>query len=461
MDILIKLLQFILSLSLLVIVHEFGHFLFARIFKTRVEKFYLFFNPWFSLFKFRKGETEYGIGWIPFGGYVKISGMIDESMDTDQMKQPVQPYEFRAKPAWQRLLIMVGGVVMNIVLALLIYIGMSWAWGKTYLDNRNVKYGYAYGELAKRIGFRDGDRIVDINGKPLDDAAKLLPTIVFDQAEYVTVERDGKQERIGIPAEAMAELLNCADFAEPRIPFVVGRAVEGGEAAKAGFMAGDTLVSLNGEPMRYFDQYRRAFGQFKGDTVHVSVMRDSAGITKLLTLPVRVSDDGLIGVELTPPDRLLSLSTPQLHVLAGDTRRSEAHRRGNRQLRQADQADVHARNRSLQVAGRTDRDRKHIPRPLELDSVLAHHGLSVDRAGDHEYPADPGARRRTRAVLARRGRHRTPAERQVPRAGPNGGPDDPARAADLRQRERHLPIFHQIAGRRRLRESSEHGRLRT
>ena len=183
MDILIKLLQFILSLSLLVIVHEFGHFLFARIFKTRVEKFYLFFNPWFSLFKFRKGETEYGIGWIPFGGYVKISGMIDESMDTDQMKQPVQPYEFRAKPAWQRLLIMVGGVVMNIVLALLIYIGMSWAWGKTYLDNRNVKYGYAYGELAKRIGFRDGDRIVDINGKPLDDAAKLLPTIVFDQAE--------------------------------------------------------------------------------------------------------------------------------------------------------------------------------------------------------------------------------------------------------------------------------------
>ena len=127
MDILIKLLQFILSLSLLVIVHEFGHFLFARIFKTRVEKFYLFFNPWFSLFKFRKGETEYGIGWIPFGGYVKISGMIDESMDTDQMKQPVQPYEFRAKPAWQRLLIMVGGVVMNIVLALLIYIGMSWA----------------------------------------------------------------------------------------------------------------------------------------------------------------------------------------------------------------------------------------------------------------------------------------------------------------------------------------------
>ena len=427
MDILIKLLQFILSLSLLVIVHEFGHFLFARIFKTRVEKFYLFFNPWFSLFKFRKGETEYGIGWIPFGGYVKISGMIDESMDTDQMKQPVQPYEFRAKPAWQRLLIMVGGVVMNIVLALLIYIGMSWAWGKTYLDNRNVKYGYAYGELAKRIGFRDGDRIVDINGKPLDDAAKLLPTIVFDQAEYVTVERDGKQERIGIPAEAMAELLNCADFAEPRIPFVVGRAVEGGEAAKAGLVAGDTLVSLNGEPMRYFDQYRRAFGQFKSDTVHVSVMRDSAGITKLLTLPVRVSDDGLIGVELTPPDRLLSLSTRDYtfwQAIPAGVRRT------------GEEIGSYAKQIKLMFTPETEAY-KSLGGLIAIGSIFPDHWSWIQFW-------------RACAVPARRGRHRTPAERQVPRAGPNGGPDDPARAADLRQRERHLPVFHQIAGRRRL-----------
>ena len=172
MDILIKILQFILSFSLLVIIHEFGHFLFARLFKTRVEKFYLFFNPWFSLFKFKKGGTEYGIGWIPFGGYVKIAGMIDESMDTDQMKQPVQPYEFRAKPAWQRLLIMVGGVLMNILLAVFIYIGMSYTWGKTYLDNKDVKYGYVYNDLAREMGFRNGDKIVDIDGEAVEDAGR-------------------------------------------------------------------------------------------------------------------------------------------------------------------------------------------------------------------------------------------------------------------------------------------------
>ena len=199
MDILIKILQFILSFSLLVIIHEFGHFLFARLFKTRVEKFYLFFNPWFSLFKFKKGGTEYGIGWIPFGGYVKIAGMIDESMDTDQMKQPVQPYEFRAKPAWQRLLIMVGGVLMNILLAVFIYIGMSYTWGKTYLDNKDVKYGYVYNDLAREMGFRNGDKIVDIDGEAVEDAGAIWQTIVIDQAKTVTVARDGQRVRIPPP----------------------------------------------------------------------------------------------------------------------------------------------------------------------------------------------------------------------------------------------------------------------
>ena len=167
MDILIKILQFILSFSLLVIIHELGHFLFARLFGTRVEKFYLFFNPWFSLFKFKKGETEYGVGWIPFGGYVKIAGMIDESMDTEQLKQPVQPWEFRAKPAWQRLLIMVGGVVMNIVLALCIYIGISYTWGDNYIASKNVKYGYVFNEVGKEFGFKDGDKIIDVEGKQI------------------------------------------------------------------------------------------------------------------------------------------------------------------------------------------------------------------------------------------------------------------------------------------------------
>ena len=212
MDILIKIAQFVLSFSLLVIIHEFGHFLFARIFKVRVEKFYLFFDPWFSLFKFKKGDTEYGIGWVPFGGYVKISGMIDESMDTEQMKQPAQPYEFRAKPAWQRLLIMVGGVLMNVVLAIAIYIGMSYAWGDRYLSNDNVKYGYVFNDLGKEIGFQNGDKILDIEGEPVDDYAKILPEIVFNQAEYVTVERNGAQVRVDIPESFIARMLNSPDL---------------------------------------------------------------------------------------------------------------------------------------------------------------------------------------------------------------------------------------------------------
>ena len=292
MDILIKILQFILSFSLLVIIHEFGHFLFARLFKTRVEKFYLFFNPWFSLFKFKKGGTEYGIGWIPFGGYVKIAGMIDESMDTDQMKQPVQPYEFRAKPAWQRLLIMVGGVLMNILLAVFIYIGMSYTWGKTYLDNKDVKYGYVYNDLAREMGFRNGDKIVDIDGEAVEDAGAIWQTIVIDQAKTVTVDRDGQRVRIDIPEEAIAQLLKSPDFATVRIPFVVGETVAGGPAAQAGLLAGDTLVSFNGESMRYFDQYRQAFETYASDTVTLGVMRDSAGITRLITLPVKFPRKG-------------------------------------------------------------------------------------------------------------------------------------------------------------------------
>src|SRR6056297_2144050 len=165
MEILVKVAQLILSLSILVSLHEFGHFIFAKIFKTRVEKFYLFFNPGFSLFRFRKGETEYGMGWLPLGGYVKISGMIDESMDKQQMKKTPEPWEFRSKPAWQRLLIMLGGVTMNFILAILIYASVLFAWGEQYLPNDNVKYGIATDSLAQQIGFQNGDRILSVEGK--------------------------------------------------------------------------------------------------------------------------------------------------------------------------------------------------------------------------------------------------------------------------------------------------------
>lgn len=309
MDILIKILQFILSFSLLVIIHELGHFLFARLFGTRVEKFYLFFNPWFSLFKFKRGETEYGVGWIPFGGYVKIAGMIDESMDTEQLKQPVQPWEFRAKPAWQRLLIMVGGVVMNIVLALCIYIGISYTWGDNYIASKNVKYGYVFNEVGKEFGFKDGDKIIDVEGKQIEDFARIMPTIIVDQAKYVTVERDGKPLRITMPETATAKILDAQGFMTLRLPFVVGETVKGQGAAKAGLQPGDTLVAFNGKAMRYFDQFQTELAAHKGQKVDLSIARDSAGITRIITLPVEVSQEGLIGVRVAPLNELLKIST--------------------------------------------------------------------------------------------------------------------------------------------------------
>ncbi len=191
--ILIKAAQLILSLSILVVLHEFGHFMFARLFKTRVEKFYLFFDPWFSLFKIKKGETEYGIGWLPLGGYVKISGMIDESMDKEAMKQPAQPWEFRAKPAWQRLLIMVGGVLMNFIFAFAIYIGVLYAWGEEYLPTQNAKYGIVVNDVGREIGFENGDKILSVDNQYVENFMKIVPTIVLDNAKTVQVEsRRGK-----------------------------------------------------------------------------------------------------------------------------------------------------------------------------------------------------------------------------------------------------------------------------
>jgi regulator of sigma E protease len=196
---LIKALQLILSLSILVVVHEFGHFLFARIFKVRVEKFYLFFDPWFSLFKFKpkKSETEYGVGWLPLGGYCKISGMIDESMDKEQMALPPQPYEFRSKPAGQRLMIMIAGVVFNFLLALFIYSMVLFAWGDTYLPLKNMKMGMYYSETAKQIGFQDGDILLSANGEELDRFGESAIRKIVE-AQTVVVLRNGEEQEIAI-----------------------------------------------------------------------------------------------------------------------------------------------------------------------------------------------------------------------------------------------------------------------
>ena len=252
---LIRALQLIMSLSLLVIIHEGGHFLFARLFKTRVEKFCLFFDPWFTLFKFKpkNSETEYGIGWLPLGGYVKISGMIDESMDTEQMKQPMQPWEFRAKPAWQRLLIMIGGVLFNFLLALFIYSMILFAWGDEYVPLQKAPLGMDFNETAKSIGFRDGDILVSADGVPFERYGGDMLTSIVD-ARQVSVLRNGQEVSVYIPEDMMERLLaDSVRFASFRYPFVIDSIMPGQPAALAGLQPGDSITQLDGRNIAYFD----------------------------------------------------------------------------------------------------------------------------------------------------------------------------------------------------------------
>lgn len=251
----IKALQLIMSLSLLVIIHEGGHFLFARLFKTRVEKFCLFFDPWFTLFKFKpkNSETEYGVGWLPLGGYVKIAGMIDESMDTEQMKQPEQPWEFRAKPAWQRLLIMIGGVLFNFLLALFIYSMILFKWGDEYIQVSHAPLGMDYNETAHSIGFQDGDILLAADGVPFEamDGDALMEIV---EARVVTVLRDGQEASVYIPDGLMDRLLaDSVRFATFRIPFVIEKLEAGGAAERAGLLPGDSITHMNGEQIAYSD----------------------------------------------------------------------------------------------------------------------------------------------------------------------------------------------------------------
>ncbi|MDE5676784.1 RIP metalloprotease RseP [Phocaeicola sp.] len=248
---LIRALQLIMSLSLLVIIHEGGHFLFSRLFKVRVEKFYIFFDPWFSLFKFKpkNSDTEYGVGWIPLGGYVKISGMIDESMDTEQMKQPVQPWEFRAKPAWQRLLIMVGGVMMNFLLALFIYSMILFHWGDSFVSLQDMTYGMKFNERAREIGFCDGDILLRADEKLLERfGMDMLRDIA--EARTVTVLRNGKEVEVYMPEISLLDIAKESPmFVSALLPNVVDSVMPGGGLDKAGIQKGDSLVAVNGEPV--------------------------------------------------------------------------------------------------------------------------------------------------------------------------------------------------------------------
>jgi regulator of sigma E protease len=290
----VKAAQFILSFSVLVTLHELGHFLPARWFKCRVEKFYLFFNPWFSLWKKKIGETEYGLGWIPLGGYVKIAGMIDESMDKEQMKQPAQPWEFRSKPAWQRLIIMLGGVTVNVLLAIVIFIMTTWVWGEEYVPPANVKYGLAVDSLGRKVGLQDGDIITRIGNEPVKDELKVIPQMIISEANNITVLRSGQEVKLDVP-ESIIKGLNKSrggDFAHIRFPGIVNDFEKGSNAEKAGLKKGDTLIGVNGTPTPFFTDFQKAVRSQPNKTIQIQVLRGGDTVQ----MPVQVSKEGRIGV---------------------------------------------------------------------------------------------------------------------------------------------------------------------
>ena len=296
MEILIKIIQVLMSLSLLVAIHEFGHYIVARIFKIRVEKFYIFFDPWFSLFKWKKGETEYGIGWVPLGGYVKIAGMIDESMDLEQMKAPIQPYEFRAKPAWQRLMVMLAGVTMNVLLAMLIYTGIRYVYGESYLRNEDAKWGYTFSEAGERLGFRDGDKVISVDGEELDGVNDLRNKLLLTEGgREVVVNRGGEQVSINISFDDLLQMRRNREYEtlyELRFPFIID-SVASESALAAGLKSGDEIVAFNGvEGVDAVQIVTELLPQIKGDTVALKVNR--AGSEVALRVPVNA--EGKMGV---------------------------------------------------------------------------------------------------------------------------------------------------------------------
>lgn len=294
---LIKALQLILSLSILVVVHEFGHFIFARLFKVRVEKFYLFFDPWFSLFKFkpRNSDTEYGVGWLPLGGYCKISGMIDESMDKEQMSQPAKPYEFRSKSAGQRLLIMVGGVLFNFLLALFIYSMVLLTWGESYRPMDSLKMGLSYSETVRNVGFQDGDILYKADDKVLvrydSDAIRQIVN-----ARTVTVVRNGIETVIPIPEDMMQRLMRDKAYfaAADRHPMVIAGFEENSPARIAGMQENDSIVSLNGQPTITFLEASAILTQNKNKEVEIGFYR--RGVEQSVT--VETTEMGKLGVRV-------------------------------------------------------------------------------------------------------------------------------------------------------------------
>jgi regulator of sigma E protease len=270
----------ILSLSILVILHELGHFIPAKIFGCRVEKFYLFFDPWFSIAKKKVGDTIYGIGWLPLGGYVKISGMIDESMDKEQLKQPAQSWEFRSKPAWQRLIIMIGGVTVNILLAFFIYAMILFTWGETKLPNESIKQGvWIVDTVVNEVGLKTGDKIVAVNNEPVKYFEDLNAAMLL--GETMTIERDGQQQELEIPVNFIEKIVEKGKrtvLLMPRVPCIVGEVPAGTPAEKNGLKAKDKIVGIDSTPITFFDQVKPTILNKAGDTIALHVMRDGSPV---------------------------------------------------------------------------------------------------------------------------------------------------------------------------------------
>ncbi len=300
MDSIVTVSQFLLSLSLLIVLHEMGHFFPARWFKIRVEKFYLFFDfaPFNSLWKIKRGDTEYGLGWLPLGGYVKISGMVDESLDTEALKLPPQPWEFRSKPAWQRLIIMVGGVTVNFILGFLIFGMILWTYGKQYIPNTELKYGLALDSVLIQQGLRSGDVIVKVGDKSIDrlDPGAYVEGVALNNARSVTVVRDGQQQVIALPEDAATQLTGKrvakSSLMSPRIPFYVDSLLPGKPAEKSGLLKGDQIIAFNGQYIPYYDQFSPLAKQNMDKTAELTALRGSDTVR----IKVNISPEGTIGV---------------------------------------------------------------------------------------------------------------------------------------------------------------------
>lgn len=295
MELALQIFQFILSISILVILHELGHFIPAKWFKTKVDKFYLFFDPYFSLVKKKIGETEYGIGWLPFGGYVKIAGMVDESMDTEQLKKPAQPWEFRAKPAWQRLIIMLGGVTVNFFLAWTIYSCLSFFKGESYTDLSKFQNGISASSAAEKMGFRSGDKILKIDGKPVNRLESATINILF--SNNVTVQRDGKEITFPVNEDGVAEVVKQREaklYLMPRQPMVIAQPISE-TSKKAGLQKGDKMIAVNGQSINYLDEANKIFEANKNKSINVKVLRNGA---EQILQNVPVDANGKLGVAL-------------------------------------------------------------------------------------------------------------------------------------------------------------------